>query len=185
MHHGSRQQPHNDSFCGKASFCSTFLQRNRSSDHKTNAGPVCKERFIASPEQPMPVLLRGHFVFLWFYSTTDNAHNCLYFQQKQVCLFIKVNPLPTLYRIRYFLHRGSLKSVSAAQASIALDYCNTEAKMYQSNQKNQRITSAVYKGFGIQKYLNDSAFFRQPFTNAVSESSAVERMRTQPASRQE
>mgnify|MGYP006907984641 FL=1 len=155
------------------------------SGHETNAGPVCKKGSLHPTEQPMPVLLCRHFVFLWFYSTTDNAHNCLYFQQKQVCLFIKVNPLPTLYRIRYFLHRGSLKSVSAAQASIALDYCNTEAKMYQSNQKNQRITSAVYKGFGIQKYLNDSAFFRQPFTNAVSESSAVERMRTQPASRQE
>ena len=35
--HGNRKQPHNDSFCGKASFCSTFLQRNRSAGHKTNA----------------------------------------------------------------------------------------------------------------------------------------------------
>ena len=26
---GSPKQPDNDSFCGKASFCSTFLQRNR------------------------------------------------------------------------------------------------------------------------------------------------------------
>ena len=31
------KQPDNDSFCGKASFCSTFLQRNRSAGHKTNA----------------------------------------------------------------------------------------------------------------------------------------------------
>lgn len=35
--HGNRKQPDNDSFCGKASFCSTFLQRNRSAGHKTNA----------------------------------------------------------------------------------------------------------------------------------------------------
>ena len=45
--HGNRKQPHNDSFCGKASFCSTFLQRNRSAGHKTKAEPVCKKRFIA------------------------------------------------------------------------------------------------------------------------------------------
>ena len=39
---------------------------------------------------------------------------------------------------RDFLHRGSPKPVTAAQASIALDYCNTEAKMYQSAQKTTR-----------------------------------------------
>lgn len=35
--HGNRKQPDNDPFCGKTSFCSTFLQRNRSAGHKTNA----------------------------------------------------------------------------------------------------------------------------------------------------
>jgi len=58
---------------------------------------------------------------------------------------------------RDFLHCGSPKPVTAAQASIALDYCNTEAKMYQSAQKTTRCQRA-HKGFGTQNTPNATAF---------------------------
>ena len=58
---------------------------------------------------------------------------------------------------RDFLHRGSPKPVTAAQASIALDYCNTEAKMYQSAQKTTRC-QRTHKGFGTQNTPNATAF---------------------------
>ena len=87
---------------------------------------------------------------------------------------------------RDFLHCGSPKPVTAAQASIALDYCNTEAKMYRSAQKTTCCQRAP-KGFSTQNTPNATAFLQQPFSNAVSESesSAVKRLRTQPASRRE
>ena len=66
---------------------------------------------------------------------------------------------------RDFLHCGSPKPVTAAQASIALDYCNTEAKMYRSAQKTTRCQRA-HKGFGTQNTPNATAFC----SNAVSES---------------
>ena len=58
---------------------------------------------------------------------------------------------------RDFLHRGSPKPVTAAQALIALDYCNTEAKMYQSAQKTTCCQRA-HKGFGTQNTPNATAF---------------------------
>lgn len=42
---------------------------------------------------------------------------------------------------RNFPNRGSPQPVTAAQASIALDYCNTEAKMYQSAQKQPAVNA--------------------------------------------
>ena len=68
-------------------------------------------------------------------------------------LFIK----PFQFFARDFLHCGSPKPVTAAQASIALDYCNTEAKMYQSAQKTTRCQRA-HKGFGTQNTPNATAF---------------------------
>ena len=59
---------------------------------------------------------------------------------------------------RNFPNRGSPKPVTAAQASIALDYCNTEAKMYQSAQKTTCCQRA-HKGFGTQNTPNATAFF--------------------------
>ena len=58
---------------------------------------------------------------------------------------------------RNFPNRGSPEPVTAAQASIALDYCNTEAKMYQSAQKTTRCQRA-HKGFGTQNTPNATAF---------------------------
>ena len=58
---------------------------------------------------------------------------------------------------RDFPHRGSPTPVTAAQVSIALDYCNTEAKMYQSAQKTTRCQRA-HKGFGTQNTPNATAF---------------------------
>ena len=87
---------------------------------------------------------------------------------------------------RDFLHRGSPKPVTAAQASIALDYCNTEAKMYQSAQKTTRCQRSSQR-LRHAKHSKCRRFLQQPFSNAVSESesSAVKRLRTQPASRRE
>ena len=68
-------------------------------------------------------------------------------------LFIK----PFQFFARDFPNRGSPKPVTAAQASIALDYCNTEAKMYQSAQK-QPAVNAVHKDFGTQNTPNATAF---------------------------
>ena len=69
---------------------------------------------------------------------------------------------------RNFPNRGSPQPVTAAQASIALDYCNTEAKMYQSAQKTTRCQCA-HKGFGTQNTPNATAFFSSrspmPFRN--------------------
>ena len=87
---------------------------------------------------------------------------------------------------RDFLHRGSPKPVTAAQASIALDYCNTEAKMYRSAQKTTRCQRSSQR-LRYAKHSKCHRFLQQPFSNVVpeSESSAVKRMRTQPASKRE
>ena len=91
---------------------------------------------------------------------------------------------------RDFLHRGSPKPVTAAQASIALDYCNTEAKMYRSAQKTTRCQRSAQR-LRHAKHSKCHRFLQQPFSNVVpeseseSESSAVKGMRTQPASRRE
>ena len=46
---------------------------------------------------------------------------------------------------RDFPNRGSPTPANAAQASIALDYCNTEAKMYQSTQKINPLSTQITK----------------------------------------
>ncbi len=103
------------------------------------------------------------------------------FSKKTNRLFIK----HFQFFARDFLHRGSPKPVTAAQASIALDYCNTEAKMYQSAQKTTRCQRA-HKGFGTQNTPNATAFCSSrspmPFLNPNPLS---QRLRTQPASRRE
>ena len=87
---------------------------------------------------------------------------------------------------RDFLHRGSPEPITAAQASIALDYCNTEAKMYQSAQKTTRCQRSSQR-LRYAKHSKCHRFLQQPFSDVVpkSESSAVKRLRTQPASRRE
>jgi len=80
-------------------------------------------------------------------------------------LFIK----PFQFFARDFLHCGSPKPVTAAQASIALDYCNTEAKMYQSAQKTTRCQRSSQR-LRYAKHSKCHRFLQQPFSNAVSES---------------
>jgi len=70
---------------------------------------------------------------------------------------------------RNFPNRGSPEPVTAAQASIALDYCNTEAKMYQSAQKTTRCQRSSQR-LRHAKYSKCHRFLQQPFSNAVSES---------------
>lgn len=67
-----------------------------------------------------------------------------------------------------------------------VNYCNTEAKMYQSAQKTTRCQRSSQR-LRHAKYSKCHRFLQQPFSNAVpeSESSAVKRLRTQPASRRE
>ena len=67
-----------------------------------------------------------------------------------------------------------------------VSYCNTEAKMYRSAQKTTRCQRSSQR-LRHAKHSKCHRFLQQPFSNAVSESesSAVKRMRTQPASRRE
>ena len=67
-----------------------------------------------------------------------------------------------------------------------VNYCNTEAKMYQSAQKTTRCQRSSQR-LRHAKHSKCHRFLQQPFSNAVpeSESSAVKRMRTPPASRRE
>ena len=119
----------------------------------------------------MPVLLCGHFAFPQFWRLWCSDQTL--FSKKTNRLFIK----HFQFFARDFLHRGSPKPVTAAQASIALDYCNTEAKMYQSAQKTTRCQRA-HKGFGTQNTPNATAFcssrspmpFRNP--NPLSQKTA-------------
>ena len=128
----------------------------------------------------MPVLLCGHFAFPQFWRPWCSEQTL--FSMKTNRLFIK----HFQFFARDFLHRGSPKPVTAAQASIALDYCNTEAKMYRSAQKTTRCQRSSQR-LRYAKHSKCHRFLQQPFSNAVSESesSAVKRMRTQPASRRE
>lgn len=139
-----------------------------------------KNGSLHSPEQPMPVLLCGHFAFPQFWRPWCSEQTL--FSMKTNRLFIK----HFQFFARDFLHRGSPKPVTAAQASIALDYCNTEAKMYRSAQKTTRCQRSSQR-LRYAKHSKCHRFLQQPFSNAVSESesSAVKRMRTQPASRRE
>ena len=128
----------------------------------------------------MPVLLCGHFAFPQFWRPWCSEQTL--FSKKTNRLFIK----HFQFFARDFLHRGSPEPITAAQASIALDYCNTEAKMYQSAQKTTRCQRSSQR-LRPAKYIKCHRFLQQPFSNVVpeSESSAVKRMRTQPASRRE
>ena len=110
-----------------------------------------KHGSLHPPEQPMPVLLCGYFAFPQFWRPWCSEQTL--FSMKTNRLFIK----HFQFFARDFLHRGSPKPVTAAQASIALDYCNTEAKMYQSAQKTTRCQRA-HKGFGTQNAPNATAF---------------------------
>ena len=94
-----------------------------------------KNGSLHSPEQPMPVLLCGHFAFPQFWRPWCSEQTL--FSKKTNRLFIKHFQCFA----RDFPNRGSPKPVTAAQASIALDYCNTEAKMYRSAQKQPAVNA--------------------------------------------
>ena len=94
-----------------------------------------KNDSLHSPEQPMPVLLCGHFAFPQFWRPWCSEQTL--FSMKTNRLFIKHFQCFA----RNFPNRGSPKPVTAAQVSIALDYCNTEAKMYQSAQKQPAVNA--------------------------------------------
>ena len=83
----------------------------------------------------MPVLLCGHFAFPQFWRPWCSEQTL--FSKKTNRLFIKHFQCFA----RDFPNRGSPKPVTAAQASIALDYCNTEAKMYRSAQKQPAVNA--------------------------------------------
>ena len=139
-----------------------------------------KNGSLHSPEQPMPVLLCGHFAFPQFWRPWCSEQTL--FSMKTNRLFIKHFQCFA----RNFPNRESPESVTAAQASIALDYCNAEAKMYQSAQKTTRCQRSSQR-LRHAKYTKCHRFLQQPFSNAVSESEFFyrKRMRTQPASKRE
>ena len=90
--HGSPKQPHNDSFCGKASFCSTFLQRNRSAGHKTNAESGIRLNNLC------PCFCAGILLSRSF--DARDAPNKPYFQRKLTDSLSNIfNALPVNFRI--------------------------------------------------------------------------------------
>ena len=120
--------------------------------------------------------MRGHFAFPQFWRPWCSEQTL--FSMKTNRLFIKHFQCFA----RDFLHRGSPKPVTAAQASIALDYCNTEAKMYQSAQKttrcqrsSQRLRHAKHSK--CHRFLLQCRFWIRILYR--------KRLRTQPASRRE
>ena len=130
-----------------------------------------KNGSLHSLEQPMPVLLCGHFAFPQFWRPWCSEQTL--FSMKTNRLFIK----HFQFFARDFPHRRSPNPVNAAQASIALDYCNTEAKMYRSTQKTTRCQRA-HKGFGTQSTPNATAFCSirspMPFLNPTPLSQKTE-----------
>ena len=130
-----------------ALFCKGIVRQATKQMHNLFA----KNGSLHSPEQPMPVLLCGHFAFPQFWRPWCSEQTL--FSMKTNRLFIKHFQCFA----RNFPNRGSPEPVTAAQASIALDYCNTEAKMYQSAQKTTRCQRA-HKGFGTQNTPNATAF---------------------------
>ena len=130
-----------------ALFCKGIVRQATKQMHNLFA----KNGSLHSPEQPMPVLLCGHFAYPQFWRPWCSEQTL--FSRKTNRLFIKHFQCFA----RNFPNRGSPESVTAAQASIALDYCNTEAKMYQSAQKTTRCQCA-HKGFGTQNTPNATAF---------------------------
>lgn len=88
--HENRKQPDNDSFCGKASFCSTFLQRNRSAGHKTNAESGIR------PNNLRPCFCAGILLSRSF--DARDAPNKPYFQRKLTdSLSNLFNALPAIF----------------------------------------------------------------------------------------
>lgn len=88
--HGNRKQPDNDSFCGKASFCSTFLQRNRSAGHKTNAESGIR------PNNLCPCFCAGILLSRSF--DARDAPNKPYFQWKLTDFLSNIfNSLPAIF----------------------------------------------------------------------------------------
>ena len=128
-----------------------------------------KNGSLHSPEQPMPVLLCGHFAFPQFWRPWCSEQTL--FSKKTNRLFIK----HFQFFARDFLHRGSPESVTA----IRKLKCTNPLKNNPLLTRSQRLRYA--------KHSKCHRFLQQPFSNAVSESesSAVKRMRTQPASRRE
>ena len=86
---------------------------------------------------------------------------------------------------RDFPHRRSPNPVNAAQASIALDYCNTEAKMYRSAQKQPAVNALTRAS--ARKILQMPPLFAAAVLQCRFGIRILcrKRLRTQPASRQE
>ena len=142
-----------------ALFCKGIVRQATKQMHNLFA----KNGSLHSPEQPMPVLLCGHFAFPQFWRPWCSEQTL--FSKKTNRLFIKHFQCFA----RNFPNRGSPQPVTAAQASIALDYCNTEAKMYQSAQKNNPLSTRTQR-LRYAKHSKCHRFLQQPFSNAVSES---------------
>ena len=128
----------------------------------------------------MPVLLCGHFAFPQFWRPWCSEQTL--FSMKTNRLFIKHFQCFA----RNFPNRGSPQPVTAAQASIALDYCNTEAKMYQSAQKNNPLSMQLTKA-SARKTLQMPPLFAAAVLQCRFWIRILyrKRLRTQPASRRE
>ena len=81
-----------------ALFCKGIVRQVTKQMHNLFA----KNGSLHSPEQPMPVLLCGHFAFPQFLATVRNARNNPCFQEKTNRLLIAqtlFNALPVIFRI--------------------------------------------------------------------------------------
>ena len=118
--------------------------------------PQNKCRIRHPPEQPMPVLLCGHFAFPQFLATVRNARNNPCFQEKNQQASYRSNPFQ--YFARNFPNRGSPESVTAIRKlNVPIRSKNNPLPT-----RSQRLRYA--------KHSKCHRFLQQPFSNAVSES---------------
>ena len=90
-----------------ALFCKGIVRQATKQMHNLFA----KNDSLHSPEQPMPVLLCGHFAFPQFLATVRNARNNPCFQEKNQQASYRSNPFQCFSR--NFPNRGSPESVTA------------------------------------------------------------------------
>ena len=143
--HGSPKQPDNDSFCGKASFCSTFLQRNRSAGHKANAESGIR------PNNLCPCFCAGILLSRSF--DARDAPNKPYFQRKLTdSLSNLFNALPAIFCTAEVLSLLLLRK-------LQLHSITAIRKLKCTNPlKKQPAVNAAHKGFGTQNTPNATAF---------------------------
>ena len=131
-----------------ALFCKGIVRQVTKQMHNLFA----KNGSLHSPEQPMPVLLCGHFAFPQFWRPWCSEQTS--FSKKTNRLFIKHFQCFA----RNFPNRGSPESITA----IRKLKCTDPLKNNPLSTRSQRLRYA--------KYTKCHRFLQQPFSNAVSES---------------